>query len=167
MSNNKYHLLNPAVNKFFNFQKRRSPRGFKLSESYFRLPLFISYFLLFILHFLMLAACSTSADRFGSLDLVKWRNDRGGCKNVRKGLKNDFKSIEKEILGQHINKVGQLLGRPDIHQLGRRDQKFYIYFLEKGAHCNDMKEKSLAQKVILRFNSVGLLAEINFQAQPL
>ncbi|MEZ4902841.1 MAG: hypothetical protein R2822_14355 [Spirosomataceae bacterium] len=63
--------------------------------------------------------------------------------------------------------MGRWLGRPDIHQLGCRDQKYYVYFLEKESIRMTSKQKSLAQKVILRFNAVGLLAEINFQAQPL
>ncbi len=112
-------------------------------------------------------SCSSPPDRVGDLDLVKWRNDRGGCKNVRKTLESDFRKIESEILGKHIDEVGQMLGRPDIHQLGARDQKFYVYFLEKGVHCNDITQKSTAQKAILRFNAVGLLAEVTFQARPL
>jgi len=134
--------------------KHKKPVSRFLGFSFFLFP-----FLLF--------SCSAAPDKIGSLDLVKWRSDRGGCNDVRKSLENDFRKIEKDILGKHIDEVGQLLGRPDIHQLGGRDRKYYVYFLEKGPHCNDIKEKSAAQKVILRFNSVGLLAEINFQARPL
>lgn len=124
--------------------------------------------LLCILHLALYTfSCTSAPDRIGNLDLVKWRSDRGGCKDVRKTLEGDFRKIESEILGRHIDEVGQLLGRPDIHQLGGRDQKFYVYFLEKGVHCNDITQKSEAQKVILRFNAVGLLSEITFQARPL
>jgi hypothetical protein len=99
--------------------------------------------------------------------LVKWRSDRGGCKDVRKTLTGDFSKIESEILGKPIDEIGELFGKPDIHQLGGRNQKFYVYFLEKGVHCNDITQKSDSQKVILRFNAVGLLSEITFQERPL
>ncbi len=112
-------------------------------------------------------SCSPAPDKLGSLDLVKWRSDRGGCKNVRSTLEKDFVKIQNEILGKHIDEVGYIFGRPDIQQLGSRDQKFYVYFLEKGIHCDDITQKSAAQKVILRFNAVGLLSEITFQARPL
>ncbi|MDF7821424.1 hypothetical protein P1X15_27635 [Runella sp. MFBS21] len=111
--------------------------------------------------------CSSPPDKFGNLDLIKWRSDRGGCNDVRKGLENDLKQIQDKLLGKHIEEVGRMFGRPDINQLAGRDQKFYVYFLEKGPHCNDIAQKSNAQKLILRFNSVGLLSEITFQARPL
>lgn len=111
--------------------------------------------------------CGSAPDKFGNLDLIKWRSDRGGCNEVRKGLENDLKQIQDKLLGMHIEEVGRMLGRPDINQLAGRDQKFYVYFLEKGPHCNDIAQKSSAQKLILRFNSVGLLSEITFQARPL
>lgn len=59
--------------------------------------------------------------------------------------------------------VGQILGKPDIHQLGGRNQKYYVYFLEKGPQCDDITQNSSALKVILRFNAVGLLSEITYQ----
>lgn len=112
-------------------------------------------------------SCSSPPDRIGNLDLAKWRSDRGGCKDVRKTMEGDFRKIEGKILGKPIDEIGEMFGRPDIHQLGGRSQKFYVYFLEKGVHCDDITQKSSAQKVILRFNAVGLLSEITFQARPL
>jgi hypothetical protein len=117
--------------------------------------------------FLTVCACTNVPDKIGALDLVQWRSDRGGCNDKRKIQLADFKSIEAKLLSEHINDVGVWLGRPDIHQLGRRDEKFYVYFLEKGTHCEDIKKPSIAQKVILRFNSVGLLSEITYQQEAL
>jgi hypothetical protein len=127
-----------------------------------RSPFYILYFTFF-----GFISCSSAPERVGGLDLVKWRSDRGGCKDVRKTMEGDFRKIESEILGKPIDEIGEMFGRPDIHQLGGRSQKFYVYFLEKGVHCNDITQKSPAQKVILRFNAVGLLSEITFQARPL
>jgi len=112
-------------------------------------------------------ACSTPPDKLGNLDLVKWRGDRGGCNDVRAGLEKDFRSIEKQLKGKFADDIGDLLGRPDIHQLGERNQKFYVYFLSKGEQCSDIKSKSNAPKVILKFNAVGLLSEITYQSRPL
>ncbi|SKC16563.1 hypothetical protein [Dyadobacter psychrophilus] len=112
-------------------------------------------------------ACSTPPDKLGNLDLVKWRGDRGGCNDVRAGLEKDFRSIEKQLKGKFADDIGDLLGRPDIHQLGERNQKYYVYFLSKGEQCSDIKSKSNAPKVILKFNAVGLLSEITYQSRPL
>lgn len=117
--------------------------------------------------FLSLIGCTSAPDRIGDLDLKKWRSDRGGCEGIRKNQLADFKKIESQLLNKHIDEVGQLLGRPDIHQLGGRDQKFYVYFFEKGTHCTDITKKSEGQKVILRFNAIGYLAEVTHQTKPL
>ncbi|KAA6440794.1 hypothetical protein FEM33_05270 [Dyadobacter flavalbus] len=112
-------------------------------------------------------ACSSPPDKLGNLDLEKWRNDRGACNNVRSGLKKDFKAVQNELKGKFADDIGKILGRPDIHQLGERNLKFYVYFLEKGEQCNDIKTRSHAEKVILKFNAVGLLSEITYQTRPL
>ena len=119
-------------------------------------------------HFSLFTLLScTAPEKLGSLDLVKWRADRGSCKNERTTQIEAFKSVEAELLGRHIDNVTETLGRPDIHQLASRDQKYYVYFLEKGVHCQDITQKSVARKVLLRFNAIGLLAEITFQTEAL
>lgn len=115
----------------------------------------------------IVSACSNAPDKLGNLDLKKWRGDRGGCNDVRKGLEGDFKDAEKELKGKFADTIGELLGRPDIQQLGERNIKFYVYYLEKGPQCENMQTKSDARKVLLKFNAVGLLSEITFQDRAL
>lgn len=112
-------------------------------------------------------SCNSQPDKLGRLDLKKWRSDRNGCNDQRATLAADFKTEQKKLMGQFIDEVGIILGRPDIHQLGERNQKFYVYFLEKGPQCEDIKAPSKAKKVILKFNAVGLLSEITYQDRPL
>lgn len=109
----------------------------------------------------------TAPENIGALNLVQWRSDRGGCDGKRISQIADFKSIEKELLAKHIDILTQSLGRPDIQQLATRDRKLYVYFFEKGPHCDDITKKSDAKKVILHFNAVGLLSEITYQSKPL
>lgn len=123
--------------------------------------------LLAAIFFFTLLGCSTPPDQLGTLDLKKWRSDRSACKGIRSGLVTDFKAEQGQLLGKFADEIGELLGKPDIHQLGDRNLKFYVYFLEKGEQCDDIKMKSTAKKVILRFNAVGLLSEITYQKEPL
>ncbi|MFN4147151.1 MAG: hypothetical protein ACK4GN_15095 [Runella sp.] len=113
--------------------------------------------------FVSFFSCSAPPDQVGDLDLVQWRADKKGCQNIRKTLLKDFEKIEPRLLGEHIDKVGHWLGKPDFHQLARRDQKLYVYFLEQGPQCQDITQKSSAAKVILRFNAVGLLTEVMYE----
>lgn len=110
-----------------------------------------------------LFGCTSPPDQFGKLDLEKWRADRRACEGVRPSLVADFKAEQAQLMGKFADDVGQILGKPDIHQLGRRNQKYYAYFLEKGTQCDDITKKSSALKVILRFNAIGLLSEITYQ----
>ena len=112
---------------------------------------------------LFLAGCKSAPDTLGRLDLVKWRQDRAACEGIRPTLVDDFKVEQANLMGKFADDVGFILGRPDIHQLGSRNQKFYVYFLEKGTQCDDIAKPSSALKVILRFNAVGLLSEITYQ----
>ncbi len=119
-------------------------------------------FTFYILHFTFCTTSCSAPDKVGSLDLVQWRNDRGGCSGKRMAILKDFEKSEPELLAKHIDNVTKILGRPDIFQLGGRDTKFYVYFLETGTHCQAQAQTSVAKRVTLKFNAVGLLSEIRY-----
>jgi hypothetical protein len=120
---------------------------------------------LFIIHFTLSIISCSAPDKIGTLDLVQWRNDRGGCSGKRMALLNDFEKSESALIAKHIDTITKALGRPDIFQLGGRDTKFYVYFFETGAHCQDKAKPSAAKRVTLKFNAVGLLSEIKYGNQ--
>jgi hypothetical protein len=111
----------------------------------------------------LLTNCSTAPDQFGKLDLKKWRSDRGGCNGVRATLVSDFKAEIPNLKGKTANTIGDLLGRPDVNQIEDRNQKFYVYFLEKGVHCDQPGTKSTSRSVAIRMSAIGLATEITFQ----
>ncbi|QKZ11639.1 hypothetical protein [Spirosoma sp. KUDC1026] len=111
----------------------------------------------------VLSSCVSAPDTFGKLDLKKWRSDRGGCNGVRQSILPDFRAEMQNLKGKTANTVGDLLGRPDINQIADRNQKFYIYFLEKGTHCDTPGAKSESPSVAIRFSAIGLATEITFQ----
>lgn len=110
-----------------------------------------------------LVACSTAPDKLGKLDVKKWRSDRGGCYGLRMSETEHFKAEMQAIKGMHINDVGELLGRPDINQIEDRNQKYYVYYLEKGPQCDQERTKSKSLSVALRVSAIGLVTEITFQ----
>ena len=111
----------------------------------------------------LLCSCGSPPDQFGKLDLKKWRGDRGGCNGVRAALVPDFKAETQNLKGKTANTIGELLGRPDVNQIADRNQKFYVYFLEKGAHCDQSGQKSDSRSVAIRMSAIGLATEITFQ----
>jgi hypothetical protein len=111
----------------------------------------------------MVTGCYSTPDTFGTLDVAKWRSDRGGCYGIRATLLKDLKGSSQQFKSVHVNNLGGILGRPDINIIAERNQKFYVYFLEKGIHCDDPKQKSMAPSVAFRISAIGLVTEITFQ----
>ncbi|CCH02987.1 hypothetical protein FAES_4988 [Fibrella aestuarina BUZ 2] len=114
----------------------------------------------------LLAVCLSCSgpDSLGKLNLKAWRDDRGACNGVRPGLLDDFMAVRDQIKGIHSNDLGKMLGRPDINQITDRNQKLYIYYVEKGPQCDgNVGAKSNAKSVALRVNAVGLVSEVTIQ----
>lgn len=111
----------------------------------------------------LVSGCTPAPDQFGKLNLKKWRGDRGGCTGVRGTLEPDFRAEIQNLKGKTANTIGELLGRPDVNQIADRNQKFYIYFLEKGPHCDQPGGKSMSRSVAIRMSAIGLATEITFQ----
>lgn len=112
---------------------------------------------------ILISSCSSVPEQFGKLDVKKWRGDRGGCNGIRATLEPDFKAEIQNLKGKTANTIGELLGRPDVNQIADRNQKFYIYFLEKGPQCNQTGVKSMSRSVAIRMSAIGLATEITFQ----
>ena len=98
-----------------------------------------------------------------SLDLEKWSTDKGGCSGERTKNIDKLKSLKEEIKGTSSNDLDDYLGMPDVQQLADRNQKYYIYFLEKGTHCETLQQKSEAQSMAVRFSAMGMATEVTFQ----
>lgn len=118
---------------------------------------------LLLLALLGLFSCEPVPERFGRLDLRKWRSDRGGCNGVRAAILPDFRAEIQHLKGKRADTIGELLGRPDVNDIIDRNQKFYIYFLEKGPQCDSPGVKSNSRSVAIRMSAIGLATEITFQ----
>lgn len=107
-------------------------------------------------------SCTKQPDLHG-FDLDRWRTDRGGCQGQRGTQADQIRALRDELKGVSANDFAALFGRPDINQLADRNQKYYIYFLEPGPHCQDTKQASNARSVAIRFSAIGLATEVTFQ----
>lgn len=116
----------------------------------------------FLLVVLFLSAC-TKKPNLNGLDLAKFKNDRGACKGLRTSQIEWFKTHRLDLKGVSSNDIEDELGKPDIQQLADRNQEYYIYFLEAGSHCQDIKKPSNAQSIAFRFSAMGLATEVTFQ----
>lgn len=123
---------------------------------------FLSWILISFLSVILLS-CAPPPEQFGKLNLKKWRGDRGGCNGVRAVLEPDFRAEIQNLKGKTANTLGELLGRPDVNQIADRNQKYYIYFLEKGPQCDMAGKQSNSRSVAIRMSAMGIATEVTFQ----
>lgn len=105
----------------------------------------------------------TKQPNLNGFDLDRWRADRGGCRGQRSAQADQIRALREELKGVSASDFATLFGKPDINQLADRNQKYYVYFLEPGPHCQDIKQPSNARSVAIRFSAIGLATEVTFQ----
>ena len=108
------------------------------------------------------ASCTNQPDLAG-FDVEAFKKDRGGCSGPREKQIDWLKTHKMTWKGVSSNDLEDILGKPDIQQLADRNQEYYVYFLEKGPHCDNIKKPSTARTMAFRFSAMGLTTEITFQ----
>lgn len=105
----------------------------------------------------------TKQPKLEGINLEKWRADKGGCLGERTQTIEQLKSLKEEIKGVSSNDLDDYLGKPDVQQLADRNQEYYVYFLEKGVHCETLQKPSEARSMAVRFSAMGMATEVTFQ----
>jgi hypothetical protein len=121
---------------------------------------YIKYFIIFST---IVSSSCTKQPKLEGLNLEKWRADKGGCSGERTQTIDKLKALKEEIKGVSSNDLDDYLGRPDVQQLADRNQEYYIYFLEKGVHCETLQKPSEARSMAVRFSAMGMATEVTFQ----
>jgi hypothetical protein len=110
---------------------------------------------------LILFSCVKSLPDLSPIDLVKWKDDRGGCKMERYNFIEPLQEQIDELKGLSENEIIKLLGRPDRNELYTRNQKFYYYDLDPGKICN--KTSDSIRTLTIRFNAMGFAKEVGIE----
>ena len=110
----------------------------------------------------LFTACTNQPDLKG-FDVEAFKKDRGGCAGTRGKQIDWLKTHKMTWKGVSSNDLEDILGKPDIQQLADRNQEYYVYFLEEGPHCDNIKNASTARTMAFRFSAMGLTTEITFQ----
>jgi hypothetical protein len=104
-------------------------------------------------------SCKKNIDLQG-FDLETWKKDTKGCQNQRLKLLTEFEQkIKPQLKGISENSLAALLGKADMQELSRRNQKFYYYYLEAGTQCKD-STNSQAKRLQIRFDAINNVSEV-------
>jgi hypothetical protein len=95
-------------------------------------------------------------------DSVSWIQDKNGCDGIRLTMKDDILKSKYRMRGMKAGEIEALLGKPDAQELYKRNQRYYIYFIDPGPDCTTVKnDESLA--LFVRFSAMGIASEFTFR----
>lgn len=103
-------------------------------------------------------SCGKPLPEFENLNLTEWKDDKNACGAYRSQHIEEIKTQREKLLALDEAQIIKLLGRPDRNELYKRNQKFFMYYLEAGASCTSPKESAL--RLAIRFNAMGLAKEV-------
>lgn len=112
--------------------------------------------------FLLPFSCSKPLPVLEGIDREKWKKDKNACLGERAAMIQTLRSEKEKLKALDEMTLVELLGPPDQHELYKRNQKFYFYFLEPGPPCSGSSD-SLALRLSIRFNATGLSKEITIE----
>ncbi|MEO1051837.1 MAG: hypothetical protein AAFX87_14500 [Bacteroidota bacterium] len=104
-------------------------------------------------------SCSKPVDIDG-FDETVWKNDKMGCASERVELLNSLMNEREKIKGLNTSEIVKVLGKPDIHDLSKRNQKYFVYNVTPGPKCERYTEGASSTTLKVRFNAVGLAYEV-------
>jgi len=100
-----------------------------------------------------MVSCGKPLPVLEGIDLYKWRNDKNGCSGNRESMGASLTSQSDKLKGLSEMDVVGLLGKPDVNELYKRNQKFFHYYVSPGPDCPEHKD--LPDELIIRFNAMG------------
>ncbi|MFA0963754.1 hypothetical protein AB9P05_18250 [Roseivirga sp. BDSF3-8] len=106
-------------------------------------------------------SCSPKTDLEG-FDEAAWKEDTGGCSGKRVELSESIPGIKEDLMGMGQKEIQSVLGKPDRHELSRRNRKYFIYYIEAGPACPATSDAS-PRSLWVGFDALGRTNEVVFQ----
>lgn len=116
--------------------------------------------LLSILLMVFCFSCEKPLPVLDGIDAQRWKQDKNACGHVRHGMREAIDREKEKLLGLDEIQMVKLLGNPDQNELYSRNQKFFYYFIDPAPACG-VATDSIAERLVIRFNAVGLAKEVS------
>jgi outer membrane protein assembly factor BamE (lipoprotein component of BamABCDE complex) len=114
---------------------------------------------------IMMSACSKPQPVLDGIDIKSWKDDKNGCGTTRTQSLQQIRLQKEKLLALSELDIVAILGNPDRNELGKRNQKFYYYFLEPSEYCQQGVVKDKAARLAIRFNAMGLAKEVRVEME--
>jgi outer membrane protein assembly factor BamE (lipoprotein component of BamABCDE complex) len=116
-----------------------------------------------ILILICAAGCSTDRNSQMGFDTDAWKEDKNGCLGKREEMLAQFDKSKDQLMGMRERELLQILGRPDKQDLHKRNQKFYIYYVQPGNQCEESNALVPGRILRMRFSALDLVNEISYE----
>ena len=104
------------------------------------------------------ASCTSYTPELKGINLDEWKSDPNGCHGIRMTMKDAIDSQKEQLLRLDELQITETLGKPDEHELYKRNQKFYHYYISAGPACKMSENRPI--RLTIRFNAMGLAKEV-------
>jgi len=114
---------------------------------------------------LMMSSCLKPQPVLDGIDVESWKKDKNGCGTTRTQSLHQIQQQKEKLLALTELDIVAILGNPDRNELGKRNEKFYYYFLEPSRYCRQGSVKDKATRLAIRFNAMGLAKEVRVEME--
>ena len=102
--------------------------------------------------------CAPDTPNLQGFDKNSWTSDKGGCTGKRSALADTLLAQRTSLLAQPESGILSAIGKPDLVELYKRNQKLFHYFTDGGPGCGGADRKP--SQLVIRFNAMGRAKEI-------
>ena len=117
----------------------------------------------FFLFSLIFFSCGKSLPSLDGVDLKSWNEDKNGCSGKRLSMEESIVAQREKLLALGELQIVELLGKPDVNELSKRNQKFYYYYLQSAKECGNGDSTLTPKRLAIRFNAMGLAKEVQVE----
>lgn len=107
----------------------------------------------------ILVSCTGSSPDLANFNEKEWIRDKNGCENIRESMISPLEESLDKLKGLSENEILQVLGSPDLNELYKRNQKFYIYNITPSIDCGP-QESATKLFLEIRFSATNRAREI-------
>ena len=83
---------------------------------------------------LILLSCSKPLPVLDGINVNDWKDDKFGCNGKRLAMSAAMLAQKEKLLSLDETQIIKLLGKPDVNELYKRNEKFFRYYLKRSAH---------------------------------
>jgi outer membrane protein assembly factor BamE (lipoprotein component of BamABCDE complex) len=105
------------------------------------------------------SSCSGTTSDLPNFNEKEWIRDKNGCEKLRESMIVPLEASLDRLKGMSENEILEVLGSPDLNELYKRNQKFYIYHITPSIDCGP-SESSTQRFLEIRFSATNRAREI-------